>query len=89
MALLYVWGHSYEFENDGNWDLIERFGETVGGREDIWYATNAEIYAYADALKRLRFSADSRIVHNPSALSVWISAEGDPVEIPAGQTVRL
>lgn len=89
MALLYVWGHSYEFENDRNWELIERFGEIAGGRKDIWYATNAEIYAYSDALKRLRFSADNRIVHNPSALSVWISAEGDPVEIAAGQVVQL
>ncbi|WP_276355682.1 polysaccharide deacetylase family protein [Cohnella caldifontis] len=89
MSLLYVWGHSYEFENDRNWELVERFGEIAGGRADIWYATNAEIYAYRKALESLRFSADSRIVHNPSAQSVWISSDGVPVEIPAGRIVQL
>lgn len=89
MALLYVWGHSYEFENDNNWELIDRFGEKIGFRDDIWYATNAEIVTYQQALDRLRFSADCRIVHNPSAMTVWVSAEGDPVEIAGGQIVRL
>ncbi|MHA0855710.1 polysaccharide deacetylase family protein [Paenibacillus sp. CMAA1364] len=89
MTLLYVWGHSYEFEDDNNWEQIDRFGEQIGFRDDIWYATNAEIVAYMQALKRLRFSADCRIVHNPSALNVWISVESDSVEIPADQVVRL
>lgn len=89
MSLLYVWGHSFEFENDGNWDLIDRFGEIAGGKDDIWYATNAEIVSYAQALERLRFSADCRIVHNPSALPVWIGVDGEAMEIPAGQIVKL
>ncbi|MDR6885445.1 polysaccharide deacetylase family protein [Bacillus sp. 3255] len=89
MALFYVWGHSYEFENDNNWEIIDRFGELAGGRSDIWYATNAEIVAYMQALDRLRYSADRRIVHNPSAMSVWISVEGEAVEIAGGQLVQL
>jgi hypothetical protein len=89
MSLLYVWGHSYEFENDQNWELVDRFGELIGGKEDIWYATNAEIVAYMHALHSLRFSVDCQIIHNPSAISVWVSAEGDAIEIPGGQTIRL
>lgn len=89
LALLYVWGHSYEFENDNNWEMLEQFGEKVQGRLDIWYATNAEIIAYKQALDRLRFSANCQIIQNPSAISVWISAEGEIVEIPAGQTVKI
>ncbi|MCZ8514680.1 polysaccharide deacetylase family protein [Paenibacillus filicis] len=89
MALLYVWGHSYEFENDGNWELVEQFGRIVGGRDDIWYATNAEITAYRRVLDRLRFSVSGRLVHNPSAMAVWVSAEGVPVEIPGGSVVRI
>ncbi|MFC3767071.1 polysaccharide deacetylase family protein [Paenibacillus sp. GCM10012303] len=89
MLLLYVWGHSYEFDNDNNWELVDRFGEIVGGREDIWYATNAEIVEYMTALGRLRWSASCEWVHNPSAISVWVSAENHAVEIPGGQTVRL
>jgi peptidoglycan/xylan/chitin deacetylase (PgdA/CDA1 family) len=33
-SLFFLWGHSYEFERDGNWDHIERFCERMGGRED-------------------------------------------------------
>ena len=89
MALLYVWGHSYEFENDDNWELVDRFGEAIAGRQDIWFATNADIVAYLHALKQLRFSADCRIVHNPSAQSVWVSVEDDAVELPAGRVTTL
>ncbi|MFC7680207.1 polysaccharide deacetylase family protein [Paenibacillus sp. GCM10028914] len=89
MALLYVWGHSYEFEDDNNWELLDRFGEIVAGKEDIWFATNAEIVSYIHALRQLRFSADYRMVHNPSAQSVWISVESDVVELAAGQLTVL
>ncbi|MCJ8014606.1 polysaccharide deacetylase family protein [Paenibacillus sp. KQZ6P-2] len=89
MALFYVWGHSYEFENDNNWELIDRFGEIVARKQDIWFATSAEIVSYIHALRQLRFSADYRIVHNPSAQCVWVSVETDVVELAAGQLTVL
>ncbi len=27
--MLYVWGDSYEFDNDQNWDLIENFSASL------------------------------------------------------------
>ena len=27
---MYVWGHSYEFDNDNNWELMEKFGAYIG-----------------------------------------------------------
>ena len=89
MSLLYVWGHSYEFENDQNWELVERFGEKISGREDIWYATNADIVAYMNALKALRFTMDGSIIHNPTALDVWVSVNDEPVEVKAGSMIEL
>lgn len=89
MALLYVWGHSYEFENDNNWEILEQFGEKVKGRSDIWFATNAEIVAYMKAIENLRFSANCRIIHNPSAITVWLSVEGELVEVPGGQLIKI
>lgn len=41
--IFYVWGHTYEFETDKNWDVIERFCEYMAGRDDIFYGTNEEI----------------------------------------------
>jgi peptidoglycan/xylan/chitin deacetylase (PgdA/CDA1 family) len=37
-----LWGHSYEFDTDRNWQLIEEFCRLMADREDIFYATNRE-----------------------------------------------
>jgi len=87
--LMYVWGHSYEFDNDNNWELIEEFCEKMGGRDDIWYATNIEICDYVKAIRALRFTAKQDVVLNQSASDVWISVDGNPVEIKSGETVQL
>ncbi len=68
--LFYLWGHSYEFEQNDNWNVIEEFCEFIGGKSDIWYATNIEIYDYTQAYSRLIWSADMSIVQNPSAIPV-------------------
>lgn len=89
--LLYIWGHAYEFDYaDGSgWTMIEDFCRLMGGKPEIWYATNIEIADYVNALRNLRFSADESMVFNPSALDIWISVDSQAVCIPAGQTVHL
>lgn len=90
LKLMYVWGHSYEFEEQDNWEVIEKFCEYMSGREDIWYATNIEIIDYMDAAKRLQFSADNEKVYNPSAQSVWLQVDdGTYVEVKGGSLVNL
>ena len=34
--MMYVWGHSYEFTDHDNWEVMENFCRRMGGREDIW-----------------------------------------------------
>ena len=87
--LFYLWGHSAEFKRDDNWDLIERFGEKIGGRKDVWYATNGEIYDYVRAFNRLIFSVDLTYVENPSALDVYVNILGKELVVPAGKTVEI
>lgn len=82
--LFYIWGHSYEFDNDGNWDMFEEFCKAISSREDIWYATNIEIYDYIRSFKALRFSADLKRVLNISATEVILDIDGDIIKIPAG-----
>ncbi len=90
LKLMYVWGHSYEFDNDQNWEVMETFCKYMGGREDIWYATNIEIIDYMDAVKRLKFSGNNEMVYNPSAASVWLSVEDEKyVEVKGGALVDL
>ena len=87
--LLFVWGHSYEFDNDHNWELVDQLGNMLGKSDSIWMATMSEIVSYMNALKGLRFSVDRKIIHNPTAIDVWISAAGETVSIPAGAIVKL
>ena len=89
--LFYLWGHSYEFEGDNNWDVIEKFAEYTGGHDDIWYATNIEIYDYVEASRRLHISANCKMIHNPSAIPVWIrdTSANKIREIEPGATITL
>lgn len=89
LYLMYVWGHSYEFDNDNNWELIEQFCEYAGGREDIWYATNLAITDYMNAYRQLKFSAALDFVYNPTALSIWLNVDGRIVEAEAGRQITL
>ena len=87
--MFYLWGHSYEFDNDDNWNVIEEFAAYTGGRSDIWYATNIEIYDYVKAYESLRVSVDETIVHNPTAMDVWFYLNGKTHCIHGGETLLL
>lgn len=87
--LLYIWGHSYEFEDDGNWKIAEDLGKRFAGREDVWFATNMEIYRYVNAYRGLVYSLDGERVFNPSALPVWVEIRGKTYSVPAGGTVAF
>lgn len=89
LYMMYVWGHSYEFDRDNSWSLIEEFAEFIGGRDDIWYATNIEIVDYMNAAKNLRFSAKGNLVYNPSAIPVWIQVDRETIKIMPGETREI
>ncbi len=90
LYLMYVWGHSYEFADNGNWQVMEEFCAMMGGQEDIWYATNLEIADYMDAAERLQFTAACDRVYNPSAIPVWIELDRERhLEIAPGALVTL
>ena len=88
-AMFYLWGHSYEFEENNNWEVIEAFCEKMANREDIWYATNIEIYDYKEAYKKLLFSLDGTIVTNPTALTLWFCLNDKEYSLAPGETLKL
>ena len=87
--LFYMWGHSYEFDRHDNWDRIEHICERLSGKDDIWYATNIEIYDYVMAYNSLRFSADGHIVYNPTLLKIWFDIDGKHYSIESGETLKV
>ena len=87
--LFYLWGHSYEYNDNDNWDIIEEFAKYIGGRDDIWYATNIEICRYVKAFDSLQFAAGGKCVYNPTASDLYLSYFDKEVLVPAGATVEL
>ena len=89
IRLLYIWGHSYEFDRDNTWERMENFCKMAGNNEEVWYATNIEIKDYITAMRNLVFSADQKIVFNPSAQTVWFGVDGEVMSIKGGETIKL
>lgn len=85
--LFYLWGHTYEFPKHNNWNVIEEFFERISQSNDIWFATNMEVYEYVTAWRGLVYSADGGCVYNPSAQDLWVKQGGKIVHVPAGETV--
>ncbi len=87
--LFYLWGHSYEFEGNNNWELIEEFCKTASGNPNVWYATNIEICDYVNAYYSLVYSADETMVYNPTLFNIWFTADGKLYKIKPGETLKI
>ena len=91
LPLMYVWGHSFEFAGNNDWNVIEEFAELMEGKEDIWYATNGEICDYILAVRSQEFSGDGLTMKNPTATDVWLRKDGNRelLKVGPGQCVFL
>jgi peptidoglycan/xylan/chitin deacetylase (PgdA/CDA1 family) len=87
--LLYIWGHSYEFDRNDNWDHIEEICRRLANRDDIWYATNIEIYDYVEAYKSLIYSADGHRIYNPTLFTVWLDVDSVLYSVKPGETLQI
>lgn len=88
-ALFYLWGHSYEFEKDNTWSVIEDFCEKAGNHNDIWYATNIEISDYINAIRKLKYSAAHDMILNKSSVDIWLTINDKEECIRAGEMYAL
>jgi hypothetical protein len=87
--LFYLWGHSYEFDRNQNWDLLDTIGQTLGGHDEIWYATNIEIYEYVTAYRSLVRSVDGTRIYNPTLHTVFFAVGKTTYSIEPGQTITI
>ncbi len=88
--MFYLWGHSYEFDDRDNWNVIEEFTDFMSGREnEIWYATNMEIYEYIHDYEQLIWSAEGSLVRNPTARTLYFEYCKKIYSIGAGQTMHI
>lgn len=87
--LFYLWGHSFEFDNKNNWDHGEEVMKKLSGHDNIWYATNIEIYDYVQAYNSLVYSADGTRIYNPTLKTIWLDIDKKVYEIKSGETLKL
>jgi peptidoglycan-N-acetylglucosamine deacetylase len=87
--LFYLWGHSYEFNRDHNWDHIQAFASLAGPDPAVWQATNMQICEYVTAWRGLWCALDLSSARNPSATPVWLRVDGELRVCQPGQTLAL
>ena len=87
--LFYLWGHTFEFDRNDNWELLDEFCELVSGKDDTWYATNIEIYEYTEAYRSLVISADGNRIYNPTLMEIWMDIDTRLYSIKPGETLVI
>ena len=89
LQLLYVWTHSYEFNDHNNYEVLEDFCKKARSHDDIWYATNIEVIEYLKALDQLVISANEDMLYNPTITPVWVSVNNEKVKVLPGEIKYL
>jgi peptidoglycan/xylan/chitin deacetylase (PgdA/CDA1 family) len=90
LALMDVWGHSYEIGNDENkWNETEKFFKMVSNNPNIYYAKQIDVVDYINAFNNLKFSVNKNIVMNPSSLTVFFKKDGKTYSVLPGKTIAL
>jgi len=87
--LMYIWGHSHEFDRNDNWDHMEDICKKLANNDEIWYATNIEIYDYVEAYKSLKYSADGHRIYNPTLFTMWLDVDGTLYSVKSGETICI
>ena len=90
MALLFIWGHSYELDNtyaDNSWAYMDSLCKKLGRRGDTWYAGMEEVRAYLAAIQALAYPS-ANVIRNPSStLTVWAKPDDTLLKIAPGKTI--
>lgn len=90
LALLDIWGHSWENEGDGNrWKKLEAVFKMLSNRKDIHFTTQINLVDYIKAYNHLKLSVNQNLVYNPSAVNLYIKVANKVFKVPAGEQVML
>lgn len=89
MSVLLIWGHSYEFARQKNWNIIEDFCRKMSGKDDIYYAAMGEIASYVNACRSVTFSKDGRRMKNNSNLKLFFIKNNKKMTVPPNSECEL
>lgn len=83
--LLYIWGHSFEFEREQTWNKFEEMCSALAYQENVWYATNIEVKEYITAVRNLCVSVDQKMIYNPSSTIIYLKKDGQICSVLPGE----
>jgi len=90
LAVLDIWGHSWEMGTDQNkWDETEKFFNLLANNEAIYYTSQIDLVDYINAFRNLKFSVNKNSVTNTSAINVYIKINSKVFNVLAGTTMNL
>lgn len=76
LSVFYVWGHSWEFDNEKRWNNIVKFCEQIGNKSDIWYVGCGQFTDYIKAIKKVEIQ-ENEIINPSENENIWIeTSEG-------------
>lgn len=81
LALLYIWGHGYEFALDHNFDLLDDICDRLSS-DDVVCLTNHEVYVYVRAASEVYYSKREKAFVNPSDMDVYLMVDDQKIMVP-------
>ncbi|WP_431157862.1 polysaccharide deacetylase family protein [Winogradskyella poriferorum] len=88
LSLLYVWGHSWEFDDENRWKNMIVFCEAIAMAEDIWFVSHGELTEYLLSTNKVKIEGNK--IYNPEENpTVWITLSDGPKKINPGETLIL
>ena len=61
----------------------------LSGREDVWCATNMEVYDYMMAVDHLQASVDGNYLYNPTCEDVTVMVDDKIYTVCGGDTIEI
>ena len=87
LALFYVWGHTYEFENNNNWNLLKMLLEILKDDKDIAYLTNIDAFKYICETKKVELN-DEYLINN-SSIDIYVKVDGVDIVLKSKEKVYI
>ena len=90
LAILDIWGHSWEMGTDKiKWYETEKFFKVLANNPAIYYTKQIDLVDYINAYRNLKFSVDKNSVTNTSAINVYIKINNKVFKVLAGTSLNL
>lgn len=90
LAVLDVWGHSWEMGNDQHkWDETEKLFNLLANKSTIYYTTQIDLVDYINAFHNLKFSVEKNMVYNQSSLTIYFKLNNKTYSVLPGKMLLL